>query len=168
MKTEIRDELKKKGLTEELINLVVESPESLEEFGVLMKVYDKDANLVAKMITLWRNELGNKLKIETKKINEVLNERVLESILEDVKKNKIQKEDVRKVMEKIALGEPLEEALKVEKISHDDLDGEVHLLIKEKPGLSPNAYMGLLMQKHKGKIDAKRAMDVIQKIISKK
>lgn len=167
LRTEIRDELKKKGLTEELINLIVESAENVEEFGVLMKVYDKDANLVAKMITLWRNELANKLKIEIEKINEFLSEKVFERILEDVKKNKIEKNDVRKVMEKIALGENLEEALKVEKISHDHLDGEIHSLVKEKPELSPNAYMGLLMQKHKGKIDAKRAMEIIQKSIQK-
>src|SRR3989344_3534975 len=50
LRHEIRDELKKKGLSDELISLVLDG--NLEEFEVLMKVYSKDANLVAKMVTL--------------------------------------------------------------------------------------------------------------------
>ena len=36
-------------------------------------------------------------------------------------------------------------------------------LIKSKPGLSSNAYMGLIMQNFKGKISGKEAMDLINK-----
>ena len=62
LKHEIKDELKKKGLNDELINLILENKENLEEFEILMNVYDKDANLVAKMVTLWRQELAIKSK----------------------------------------------------------------------------------------------------------
>src|SRR3989338_288995 len=44
LRHEIKQELKKKGLTDELINLILDY--GIDEFMVLMKVYPKDANLV--------------------------------------------------------------------------------------------------------------------------
>jgi Glu-tRNA(Gln) amidotransferase subunit E-like FAD-binding protein len=166
LKTEIRDELKKIGLTDELINLVLDG--NLDEFEILMKVYDKDANLVAKMVTLWRNELATKLKKSLDEIKEILTERVLEEILEKVASGSIESSDAKKVMEKVASGEKLENALKIEKISHDSLEEEISKLIKEKPGLRPNAYMGLVMKQFGGKIDAKKAMEIINKVSDNK
>lgn len=163
LKTEIKEELKKKGLSDELINLVLEN--NLEEFEVLMKVYNKDANLVAKMITLWRIELSKKLKISQEKIKDILSERILEQILEALKQNKFQQSDIKSIMEKIANGQKFEDAIEIEKVSHDEIAEEIAKIIKEKPGLRPNAYMGLVMQKFKGKIDAKKAMEIINKII---
>lgn len=168
LRTEIRDELKKKGLSDELINLVLDSQENLEEFEMLMRIYSKDANLIAKMTALWRPELATKFKLSEEKTNELLNEKVLEQILELLIKNKIESSDIKKIMEDLAQGTPLESAIKIEKISYDELEEKITEIIKEKPGLSPNAYMGLAMQKLKGKIDAKKAMEIIQKIVNKK
>lgn len=168
LRAEIRDELKKKGLSEELINLVLESTENLEKFELLMRIYSKDANLIAKMTALWRAELATKFKLSEEKTNELLNEKVLEQILELLIKNKIESSDIKKIMENLAQGISLESAIKIEKVSSDELEEEISKIIKEKPGLSPNAYMGLAMQKFKGKIDAKKAMEIIQKIVNKK
>ena len=38
-------------------------------------------------------------------------------------------------------------------------------LIKEKPGLNPNAYMGLVMKNFSGKISGKEVMEIINKIL---
>jgi Glu-tRNA(Gln) amidotransferase subunit E-like FAD-binding protein len=164
-KSEIKAELKKKGLADELINLVL--GEDFDEFLTLMKVYDKDANLVAKMVTLWRSELAAKSKKDVAEIAEVVNERILEEILENLNKGKIGRSDIKGIMEKVAGGEELESVLKAEKINDDSLEEEISKIIKEKLGLRPNAYMGLVMQKFKGKIDAKKAMEIIEKIVGK-
>lgn len=164
LKSDIREELKKKGLSDELINLVLDG--NLEEFEVLMGVYEKDANLVAKMVILWRKEISAKTKKSFEEIKEVLNEAVLEKILEAVRENKIEKEDAKSVMEKIAEGSSFEQAIKIEKISHDSLEEEISKIVKEKPGLRPNAYMGLVMAKFKGKLDAKKAMEIIGKLVN--
>ena len=153
LKADIKLELKKQGLTDELINLVLENHETLDEFETLMKVYDKDANLVAKMTTLWRTD------------KEKITERILEEILEELVKKQIEKEDVKDIIKKIENGASFNEAIKVEKVSHDELEEEISKIVKEKPGLRPNAYMGLVMQKMKGKLDAKKAMEIIEKII---
>jgi Glu-tRNA(Gln) amidotransferase subunit E-like FAD-binding protein len=38
-------------------------------------------------------------------------------------------------------------------------------LIKEKPGLNANAYMGLVMKEFRGKIDGKIVMEIIGKFM---
>ncbi len=163
LKSEIKDELKKKGLSSELINLVVEG--NLDEFETLMKVYDKDANLVAKMIVLWRQEFASKKGKNFDEIKEVLSERVLERVLEAVRDKKIGKDDVRGILSKILDGESIESAIKVEKISDDEIERVVNEIVKEKPGLRANAYMGMVMGKFRGKIDAKKAMEIINRIV---
>ena len=60
LKSEIKSELKKKGLTDEFIALILDK--NLDEFETLLKLYDKDANLIAKMVSLWRSEFASKLK----------------------------------------------------------------------------------------------------------
>ena len=165
MKHEIREELRKKGLTDELINLILES--NFEEFEILMKVYNKDANLVAKMVTIWRNEFASKMKKDIEEIKKILTERVLERVLEELKSGKIEEGDVRKILEKIANGEKIENALKVEKVSHDDLEEEISKIVKEKPGMRENAYMGMVMARLKGKVDARKAMEIIKKVVER-
>ena len=162
LKGEIRDELKKKGLSEELLNLILAGGE-LEEFEVLLRVYSKDANLIAKMVTLWRSEFASKSKKSFEEVKEILNENVLERILGRVKTGEIGERDVREVMRRVLEGVEFEEALRVEKKSDDEIEEEIRKIVKEKPGLRANAYMGLVMQKFKGKIDAKRVMEIIRR-----
>ncbi len=165
LKKDIRAELKKKGLTDELINLILDSDIALDEFRTLSD-YHNDANLVAKMITLWRNELSTKMKKSIEDTREMLTERVLEKILERVEDKSIGERDVKDVMQKLLEGIDFEDAVKLEKVSDDEIEEEIRKIVKEKPGLRPNAYMGLVMAKFKGKLDAKKAMELINKIIS--
>jgi len=162
LRSEIKDELKKKGVSEEMVGLVVEN---LDEFNVLMKIYNKDANLVAKMISLWRSDLAKKSKKSIDEVREILNESILEDILEALKKKKISAGDVKDMMGSVLLGKKVDEALSVEKVGDDIIEEEVRKIVKEKPGLRPNAYMGLVMAKFKGKIDAKKAMEIIQRVV---
>ena len=60
-------------------------------------------------------------------------------------------------------GKNITELLKKEKI--ENIDEEVLKIIKEKPGLSENAYMGLVMQKFKGKISGKEASEIIKRLM---
>jgi Glu-tRNA(Gln) amidotransferase subunit E-like FAD-binding protein len=161
LKQDIKEELRKKGVSEELIPLVLEE---LDEFNVLMRVYDKDANLVAKMISLWRNELATKLKKTIKDIKKHLNERVLEEVLEVLKEGKISEGDVKGILLKIAEGAKVEEALKVEKMSDDELEKKIADIVKEKPGLRANAYMGMVIAKLGAGIDKRKAMEILNRV----
>lgn len=164
LKHEIKNELKKKGLSDELINLVLDG--NLDEFEVLLRVYDKDANLVAKMVSLWRTEFASKLKKSIKEIKSILNERVLESILEKLVKGEISESDIKGIMFKIASGSSLQEALKIDKVNHDSLEEEISKIVKEKPGLRANAYMGLVIQRLGAHIDKRKAMEILQRLVN--
>ena len=157
----IREELKKSGLSEEIVNLVL-SQGKVDEFNTLMKVYSGDADLVGKMITLWRNEFSSKFG---KKIEEILSEGVYEKVLEKVSSGELDKGHVREVLIKIVQGEDIQKALKVKKINDDEIEEEIRKIVKEKPGLRENAYMGLVMERFKGKVDAKKAMEIIKKVV---
>ncbi len=162
LKHEIRDELKKKGVSEELIPLVLEN---LEEFEVLLNVHEKDANLIAKMTTLWRSELASKYKKSIEQIKEILNERVLEKVLEAVNRGELEKTEIRGVLIKIVEGEDVDKALKVERINDNKLEEEIVKIVKEKPGLRANAYMGMIIQKLGKDIDKKKAMEILNRIV---
>ncbi|MBI2632529.1 Glu-tRNA(Gln) amidotransferase subunit GatE [Candidatus Pacearchaeota archaeon] len=163
LKHEISSELKKKGLTDELISLILD--ENLDEFSTLLRVYDKDANLVAKMVSLWRSEFASKLKKNIDEIRSILSERILETILEKLVKGEISESDIKGIMLKIASGTPIDEALKIEKISHDSLEEEIEKIVKEKPGMKANAYMGLVIQKLGSIVDKRKAMEILQRIV---
>ena len=50
-------------------------------------------------------------------------------------------------------------------VSDKEIEQEIKKILDKKPGLSIGAYMGLVMQKFKGKIDGKKAMALIKKLI---
>jgi len=164
LKTEIKGELKNKGLSDELVNIILSS-NSVDEFETLMRIYGKNPDLIAKMITLWRVEIANKLKKSEEEIKNLLTEAIYEKVLEALRNNKITEADVRGILIKIAEGAKIEDALRIEKVDYNKLEEEISRIIKEKPGLTASAYMGLVMSKLKGKIDARKAMEIINKIV---
>jgi len=164
LKHEIRDELKKKGLSDELINLVLDG--NLDEFEVLMRVYDKDANLIAKMVCLWRQELASKHGKKIDDVRKVLTERILEDILEALNDGEIGEGDVKIVMGKIMNGIELKEALKIERLDDNKLEEEIVKIVKEKPGLREGAYMGLIIGKLGKDVDKRKAMEILKRIVN--
>lgn len=102
---------------------------------------------------------------------EEIEEKILDyygDILRALKKKKISEGDVKEVLIKIIHGEDFEKAIAIEKADTSEIEGEVLKIIKEKPGLNANAYMGLVMAKFKGKINGKEAMEIINKLMKKK
>lgn len=166
LKTDIRDELRKKGVSEDLIELVLDESEVLDEFHTLLDIYPIDANLIAKMVTLWRNEFATKKKKTLYQIKEILSESVLAEVLRELADENIVSSDVKPILIKVLDGSSVKDALKVEKIDDNEIEKEIRSIIKEKPGMRANAYMGMLMAKHKGKLDAKKAMELINKVLS--
>ena len=166
LKTDIRDELRKKGLTDELIGLVLESNDLLDEFEILLQIYPLDAPLVGKMVALWRNEFASKRGKSFDDVKNVLSEKVLEKILLLIRDGKLSAGDVKSVMFNILDGEKFNDVVRIEKISDDEIEKFVREIVKEKPGMRANAYMGMLMAKFKGKLDAKKAMEIIALVLA--
>ncbi len=161
MRHEIKDELKKKGVSDDLLGLVLEE---MDSFNALMSIYGKDANLVAKMLVLWPRELASKYKKSDDEMRSILNENVLSRILELIAGGKLQISDIKGVMTKIVEGMPLEKAAVIERVDDSTLEQAIREIVQSKPGLRANAYMGLVISKLGANVNKKKAMDILQKI----
>lgn len=165
LKTVIEDELKNKGLSQEMIKLIF-SEGMLDEFEALLKLYN-NPNFIVKALILWPKEISSKEKLSDKKISERLSVDLIESVVHEVVKGKIKENDVKNVLGELATGKSLSDALKMKSAEVDmgEVEEKIHKIIKEKPGLNANAYMGLVMAQMKGLVDGKTAMDVIRKFV---
>ncbi len=59
----------------------------------------------------------------------------------------------------------LNDALKFKKEDVNVIEEKILKIIKEKPGLSSNAYMGLVMKEFGGKVSGKEVMEIIKKYV---
>jgi Glu-tRNA(Gln) amidotransferase subunit E-like FAD-binding protein len=156
LKSELKGDLEKKGLHSELIKEILQE-NKLDDFEELLGVYN-NPELIAKMLTVWTKEIEKKTN---KKSNLTLD--ILETILQAIQSKKITENEVKEIMEEVILGKEIKDTLKREKVKN--IDEEIMKIIKSKPGLNANAYMGLVMSQFKGKINGKEAMEIINKLI---
>lgn len=163
LKKDVKEELKKEGLNQEMISLLLKQ-NKIEEFKELLNILPKP-QIVAKILLIFPKEIAKHEKISFNKIEKVLDKDILSSVLENLKKGKISENQIKHVLENIAKGKSHKEALKIRKEDLRGMEGEIMKLIKEKPGLSVNAYMGLIMKEFKGKISGKELMEIIKKYV---
>lgn len=162
LRSQIAGELKEKGLNEEMIKLML-SEDKLDEFKSLI-VYYNNINFIAKMILLFPKEVASKENKTLEEVENVISEHYTE-ILKLLKAKKINETDVKHIFVKLINGEKFEDVTNVEKADSSEIEENILKIIREKPGLNANAYMGLVMTQMKGKIDGKVAMEIINKLI---
>ena len=161
LKIEKEEELRSAGLSNEMIKLLL-SEEKIDEFKELLSIYE-NPNLIAKMLLIFPKEIASHEKISH--IDRILNLDILISILESLKSKKIQENNIKELMNRMAKGQSFEDAIKFENANIDEIEEKIMKIIKEKPGLNANAYMGLVMKEFKGKLNGKQAMEIIHKFV---
>ena len=82
-----------------------------------------------------------------------------------VYKKKLKESDLKDIMKEVVGGKTVEEVLKVEKADMSGVEEFVMKIVKEKPGLNANAYMGLVMGKFKGAVSGSEVMGLIKKYV---
>jgi Glu-tRNA(Gln) amidotransferase subunit E-like FAD-binding protein len=160
LREEVRDELMKQGVSENIVKILT-SQGLVEDFKTMLDILD-EPKFVAKVMIELPKEISSHLG---KNVEDILTLDVVENILDSIVKNKIERNDVKHIMEEIVKGKSFDEAVKIEKIDLGNVESEIAKLVKEKPGLNPNAYMGLVMAKFKGKISGKEAMESINRVL---
>ncbi len=163
LRSETEKELKKEGLNHEMIRILFKQ-NKVKEFKELLKVFD-NPNLIAKMLLIYPKEISSREKISLPKIEKTLNLDVFYFLLKNIKNKKFVESRIKEVLEMIVKGEKVEKAIVFEKQDMNIIEEKIIKIIKDKPGLSSNAYMGLVMKEFKGKIDGKEAMEIIKKHI---
>jgi len=163
LSSELEKELRSYGIHKELIKLILSS-NKIEEFKELIRII-KNPPFVAKILVLYPKELISKGNLSKETAEDIFNKDVFVRILEEVKKKKITERQVKDVLERIANGASINEALRFEEYNPNEIEEKIMKVIKEKPGLSENAYMGLIMKDFKGKVDGKKIMKIIKKFV---
>ncbi|MCK9595673.1 Glu-tRNA(Gln) amidotransferase subunit GatE [Candidatus Pacearchaeota archaeon] len=164
LRDEIEKDLEKIGLNQEMIKLLFKQ-NKLDEFKELLEIHN-EPNLIAKMILVIPKEIASHEKKQASEVEEILNKEVLAFVLEKLEKKKIVKEQIKHILERIVNGEEMEKAVEFKK-HEENIEEQIMKLIKSKPGLSENAYMGLVMKEMKGKISGGEVMGIIRKVVGK-
>ena len=158
LKSDLEKELEKTGLDKHEIKLLFKQ-NKLEEFKEHLKIINKP-KLIAKTILLYPKEIAKHLKLDLIKVEKKILEE-LGSVLHKVKKKKISESQIKHALEKVVKGEEV----KFEKADSNEVEEKVRNIINAKPGLAPNAYMGLVMKEFKGQVSGKEAMEIILKYV---
>jgi Glu-tRNA(Gln) amidotransferase subunit E-like FAD-binding protein len=161
LRTEIGEELKKKGLNEEMVKLLFKE-NKIEEFKELLEVLDKP-QLIIKLLLLFPKEISSHEKISIEKVGQTLNSEIMIKVLEALKKGKVSESNIKNILERIVKGEEFEKAAIENKEDKNAVEEKIMKIISSKPGLSANAYMGLAMSELKGQADGKEIMEIIRK-----
>jgi len=145
------DEFSKKyNIPKELAKELIDN----EDFEHLKERFKhKDTWIIIRTLTNTPNEIKAKLNVQD-----------FEDVLSYYYEGKIAKEAIADLLEKKSRGEKID--LKhYEVISDEQLENEIKKIIKEKPNLNSSAYMGLIMAKYRGKVDGKKVMEIVNKLI---
>lgn len=146
----IEDFEKKHGLPKGMGKELVQS-----DFEQLVEKSGLEPLTVAKTLINTPNEIKKKLSAKD-----------FEEVLSYYANGKIAKEAIAELLEQKASGQKIDLA-QFKSISEEDLEKEIKKIMEEKPGLNISAYMGLVMAKHRGKVDGKTVMEILNNLLKK-
>jgi len=162
LKKDLEKELEN-SLSKEMIKLLLKY-NKINEFKEMLHIIN-NPNLIAKILLIFPKEIASHEKISLKEVEKILNKDALGNVLENLKKGKISESNIKHILEKIVKGKSHKEVLEIKKEDTTLVEEKIMKIIKEKPRLSINAYMGLVMKEFKGKISGKEASEIIRKYL---
>tara|TARA_Y100000310_G_C20649324_1_gene798489 strand:- start:648 stop:2087 length:1440 start_codon:yes stop_codon:yes gene_type:complete len=134
-----------------------------ELFKSLTKQFKKlQPAFIAKTIIETPKEISKRFNIPKENIKPYHFESVFEALTE----NKINESAVFEILVDAANNKKID-FKKYRKIDSSEIESEIKKLVQSSKGLTPNALMGTIMKKYRGKIDPKRAMESILKNLKK-
>jgi len=165
LKSKIEADLKKEGLTEEMIKILFKQ-DGLEDYKELHEILPRPM-VLAKIMFVLPKDVAKKFDKKLLDVQKVLSSDVIRLAVENLASGKITESYVKHFFEKVVSGEDPKDAIKFKKKDEGEVEERVMKIIKEKPGLNANAYMGLVMKEFRGQIDGKEAMELINKFLKK-
>ena len=148
---------KKYQITKELAKELIEN-ENFEQF--VAKFDGIEPSTIAITLINIPKEIKTRFNLDSSK----LKKEDFEEVLGYLNQGKIAKEAVIDLLVKKIKNEKINLA-EFEAVSEKDLEKEIKKIIEEKSGLNASAYMGLIMAKHRGKIDGKKVMELLKRFV---
>lgn len=163
LRAEAEKDFKKFGLSEEMIKLLFKY-NKMEDFKEMLNILNNPL-LVVKMLVSYPKDITARNKLKQEYVDERLNIDVLSGILDNLKKGKINEDDIKQIMNKVALGEEISDVLKSEKADLNEIEDKIRKVIEKTPGLSEHAYMGIIMKEFGNRVSGKDVMEIIKRYI---
>ena len=156
--TEKLDEFSKKyKIGKELAKELIEN----DLFRTLTKKFNRiEPAVIANILINTPKEISARFDLDASK----LKDKDFEEILSYLNEEKITKEAVIELLTKKIKNEKIDLS-HFEAVSEHELENEIKKIIEEKPGLNVGAYMGLIMAKYRGKVDGKKVMEMVKKLV---
>ncbi|MEM4230881.1 MAG: Glu-tRNA(Gln) amidotransferase subunit GatE [Candidatus Pacearchaeota archaeon] len=152
--------LEKLGLGKDLATLILKS-DKIDMFEKFVKEFKNiKPAFIAETLIPTLKEINRRFGLDTTRITE----KEFQEIFSALDKRKISKNVIIDILIDYASGKFVSMD-KYMVVSKEEIEREIEKIVKLKPGLSINAYMGLIMEKYKGKIDGKKAMELLKKIL---
>jgi len=148
---------KKYNLTKELAKELIGNKLFID---YVKKFKNIEPRFIAHILINIPKEIKTRFNLDISKIKE----RDFEIVLGYLNEKKITKEAIIELLTEAAKGKQIDIG-KFKTASLDNLEKEIKNIIKQKPGLTINAYMGLIMAKYRGKVDGKKVMHILKKFV---
>jgi len=148
---------KKYKIKEELAKELVHN----NDFEIFVKKFKNiEPLIIANILVNTPKEIKKRLSLDPSK----LKIEDFEEILNYLNNGKINKETVIDLLAKKIKNEKVN-LKNYESVSEKDLEKEIKELIKQKPSLNIGAYMGIIMGRHRGKVEGKKVMEILRKFV---
>jgi len=150
----------KLGLGKDLASLISKS-DKIDMFEKFVKEFKniKPAFIAETLVPTLR-EINRRFGLDTDKITE----KEFQEIFKALDKGKISKDAIINILMDYAK-EEFKGFEAYALVSEAELKKEIEKIIKQKPGLSIGAYMGIIMAKYKGKVSGKKVMEILKSVL---
>ena len=156
----IEDKIKKIEKTFKISSQLAEQivKQNIEFEHYVNKYKNIDSGFIANTLINAPKEIKKRYDVELDIV------KFIDDVFDKVNKGDVTKDAVIDILVELGKGKEVDYS-KYKGASADDVEKEIEKIVKAKPGLNPGAYMGLVMAKFKGKIDGKKAMEILKKFM---
>ena len=149
---------KKFCLRHEIAQEVIERDIDLDS---LSKVYKNiEPKVIADILIEIPKEIKSRFKIDSE-----IKKGFMDKVLDNLNKGNISKDSVIEILVDHCNGKEVN-FNDYRKVSDKEIENEIKKIINNKKDLSPNAVMGIIMSKYKGKVEGKKVFELINKFKS--
>jgi len=145
------------GISEALAKEIIAKNINIEEY---QKIFPNiSPSITAQILIETPKEIKSRLQLNPDK----LTQEDFFMVLKHLNNGEIGKDAVIDILAEIVKGHKIDLA-KYKQLSDEELKKEIARIMKEKPGLLQNAYMGLIMNKFRGRVDGKKVIEIIRSL----
>lgn len=148
---------KKYNIKEELAKELIHN----NDFEVFVKKFKNlEPLIIANILISTPKEIKKRFNLDSSKLK--IDD--FEEILDYLNEGKINNDGVIDILIKKIKNEKVD-IKNYESVSEKDLESEIKEIIKQKPGLNIGAYMGIVMGRHRGKVEGRKVMEILRKVV---